>query len=130
MAASVEYQYERFDRGEKFVGTELFTDLETQRVSLGGNVFHPSGFFARMKGTYVDQNGKFVDPLSQPTLHDDDQFWVFDASVGYRLPKRFGLLTIEAKNIFDSEFNFQDTDAANPSIFPERLVLLRLTLNF
>jgi len=60
----------------------------------------------------------------------DDQFWVFDASIGYRLPKRWGLITIEAKNLFNEEFNFQDTDPANPRIYPERLILAKFTLAF
>ncbi|NVM23777.1 MAG: TonB-dependent receptor, partial [Desulfobacterales bacterium] len=130
LATSVEYRYENFDRSAEFPGTGLFTDLETQRVSLGGNFFHPSGFFARVKGTYVDQDGEFVDPSLPTPVDDEDQFWVFDASVGYRLPKRYGVLNIEVKNIFDEDFRFQDTDPANPSISPERLVLLRFTLSF
>jgi hypothetical protein len=55
---------------------------------------------------------------------------VADAAIGYRLPKRYGMLTLEVKNLFDTDFNFQDTDAANPSIYPERLALVRCVLNF
>lgn len=60
----------------------------------------------------------------------DDQFWVVDASLGYRLPKRWGIIEIEAKNLLDEEFKFQDTDPSNPEIFPERLILVKLTLAF
>lgn len=41
-----------------------------------------------------------------------------------------GLVTIEAKNLFDEEFQFQDTDPASPLVIPERLVLFRFTLAF
>ena len=60
----------------------------------------------------------------------DDQFWVVNASIGYRLPKRWSLITLEARNLLDEKFNFQDTDPANPRIYPERLVFARLTLAF
>ena len=68
--------------------------------------------------------------MDAPTVHDDDQFWVVDAGIGYRLPNRFGFLNLEAKNLFDHDFKFQDTDPANPAISPERLFLCRFTLAF
>ena len=55
-----------------------------------------------MKTTYVDQEGKFGDPFSG-FLEGDDQFWVVDAAISYRLPKRLGLISLEAKNLFDEE---------------------------
>lgn len=45
LAFSAEYQYERFDRGVDFPGTELLTKLITQRVPLAVNFFHPTGVF-------------------------------------------------------------------------------------
>jgi hypothetical protein len=53
---------------------------------------------------------------------------VVDASIGYRLPKRYGIITVEARNLFDENFRFQDTDPSNPTIYPERLVLVKVTL--
>lgn len=67
---------------------------------------------------------------SSPIVRDDDDFWVIDAGVGYRLPRRFGFITFEAKNLLGEDFKFQDTDSANPTIAPERLLLGRLTLAF
>ena len=55
---------------------------------------------------------------------------VVDAAVGYRLPNRFGFVTLEGRNLLDEEFKFQDTDPANPQIYPERLILARFTLAF
>jgi hypothetical protein len=37
---------------------------------------------------------------------------------------------LEARNLFDEEFKFQDTDPANPRISPESLILARCTLVF
>jgi hypothetical protein len=65
-----------------------------------------------------------------PVEAKEDRFWVFDASIGYRLPKRLGIITIEAKNLFNEKFNFQDTDASNPRIQPKQLIVAKLTLAF
>jgi len=129
LAVSAEYQFECFERDRESPGVENIVELDTHRFPLGLSFFHPSGFNARLKGTYIDQNGDFGNPMGG-VVRGDDQFWVFDASIGYRLPKRWGLITIEAKNLFNEEFNFQDTDPANPRIYPERLILAKFTLAF
>jgi tetratricopeptide (TPR) repeat protein len=127
VALSAEYQFERFERQPDLPGVENIVKLETHRIPLGISFFHPWGFSARLKATYIDQEGEFgSSTLGVQT--EDDQFWIVDASIGYRLPKRWGLITIEAKNLFDEEFNFQDTDPANPRIYPERFIFARFTL--
>jgi tetratricopeptide (TPR) repeat protein len=129
LTLSAEYQYERLKRDKDNVGPELFTKLETHRLPLGIKFFHPTGIDAGLKATYIDQRGTFGDPLD--TLErGDDQFWTVDAMIGYRLPKRWGLLSLEARNLLDEEFKFQDTDPANPRITPERFILGKITLSF
>jgi len=64
------------------------------------------------------------------TKPGEDRFWVIDAALRYRLPRRLGTVTIEAKNLFDEEFKFQDTDPGNPAILPEQIVSARLTVTF
>lgn len=132
IALSSEYQYEGFKRPEDFAGDNI-TRLNTHRVLLGVGFFHPSGLFVQFKPAYISQNGKFVQALSPfetEIVSKESQFWVFDASIGYRLPKRLGILTITAKNLFGKTFNFQDTDPSNPRIQPKRLILGKLTLAF
>jgi outer membrane receptor protein involved in Fe transport len=104
---------------------------------LGLSFFYPSGFIVKLKPQYFYQNGNFVVPKFSPDgppinkiVPKDDHFWVFDASVGYRLPKRVGIISIEAKNLFDQNFNFQDTDPSNPRIQPKQLILAKITLAF
>ena len=134
VALSAEYQYEDVDRDPDFppdllTGTS-FTDLETHRVPLGV-IFHwSSGWFAGLKATYVDQEGRFLDQFLVSTTAEDDDFWIVDAGVGYRLPKRHGFLSIGVKNLFDESFKFQDTDTVSPTFYPERLVFGRVTLSF
>jgi tetratricopeptide (TPR) repeat protein len=124
LALSAEYQYEQFKQPRGDVDK-----LRTHRLPLGLNFFHPSGFIGRLKATYVDQEGDFF-RSDVGFVPGDDRFWVVDSAVGYRLPKRWGLITIEARNLLDQRFRFQDTDPARPTIYPERLILARLTLTY
>jgi outer membrane receptor protein involved in Fe transport len=93
---------------------------------------HPSGISAGLKTTYVNQKGDFTVPTFMPPFFivesGKDEFWVTDASISYRLPKRHGVISLEAKNLLDKSFKFQDTDPGNPRILPERLILLKFTL--
>jgi len=59
-----------------------------------------------------------------------DQFWLVDAFISYRLPKRFGLFTVGTKNLFNKSFDYHDIDYENPLIQPKRLVFAKLTLAF
>jgi len=127
-AFSTEYQFERFERELDNTGIENILELKTHRFPIGLNFFHTSGFNCQVKATYIDQEGEFgnisgVDP-------DNDQFFVVDAFIQYRLPKRWGLISLEARNLLNEEFHFLDTDAVNPSIYPERLILTRFTVAF
>jgi outer membrane receptor protein involved in Fe transport len=63
-------------------------------------------------------------------MSGEDQSLVFDASISYRLPKRLGLITVGAKNLFDKSFRYQDSDPLNPMMQPRRLVYGKFTLAF
>jgi outer membrane receptor protein involved in Fe transport len=128
ISASVEYQVERFDSSDP---TQPFAPkVKTHRVPIGLNVYHEQGFFGKLKTTYVDQDGSFLNAASGIFEEGEDHFWVLDASIGYRLPKRLGIITVDAKNLLDEDFNFQDTDPAIPLIQPETLIFTKLTLAF
>jgi tetratricopeptide (TPR) repeat protein len=129
LALSAEYQYERFDRDLDFSNFGADTDVRTHRVPLGLRVFAPWGGLGAVEATYVDQRGDFGDPAGG-TVRGHDRFWLVDAAVGYRLPRRLGLVTLEVKNLFDEEFRFQDTDPTNPVFRPGRLVLGRITFAY
>ena len=58
----------------------------------------------------------------------DDTFWLVDAFISYRLPKRYGFVTFGVKNLFDEEFRYADTDINNPRIQPGRLFFGKVTL--
>lgn len=129
LAFSAEYQFERFDRPSDAPGEESIIELKTHRLPVGIKIFHPSGLGATLRATFVDQEGKFRDSILG-VVPGEDQFVVVDASIGYRLPRRWGIISLEVKNLFNEKFKFQDTDPANPTIRPGRLILSRLTLAF
>jgi tetratricopeptide (TPR) repeat protein len=126
LALRAQYIFERFERD--LIGP---TKLDTQRVPLGIGFFHPSGLSASLTATYWDQDGRFTEFLDDPpTRSGSDQFWTVDAAISYRLPKRYGFISVGATNLFDEEFKFFEVDFENPTIQPTRAVFARVTLAF
>ena len=82
-----------------------------------------------MRGTYVNQDGKFERQGTLGTFEDgDDKFWLVDAAIKYRFPKRYGFVTVGVTNLFDEDFEHFDTDRNNPRIQPNRFIFATITL--
>jgi outer membrane receptor protein involved in Fe transport len=132
MSAEIEFdQFKRASEEPANPGTP--TEVETLTLPLDARYFHPSGFFAELGGTFVRQEVE-LSPASI-LARDSDNFFLLDAAIGYRLPKRRGILSLEARNLLDEEFFFQDqniqtTDPVNPRFIPDRIVFGRVTLSF
>ena len=126
-ALTAEYLYEDFSRDEDF--SDGVKDLTTHSVPLGVNFFHPSGLGVALKATYIDQDGKYERVTDVINFENgEDDFWVADAAISYRMPKRYGFFTIGVTNLFDEEFEYFDTDSDNPRIIPDRFFYGKLTL--
>jgi Tfp pilus assembly protein PilF/opacity protein-like surface antigen len=147
LALSAEWLWEDFKRDKDF--TDGAKEVETHYIPLGINFFHPSGLSASLKGTYIDQNGKYERQGTFGTFEDgDDKFWIVDAAISYRLPKRYGFISVGVTNLFDEDFKYFDTERKNisitqfgsnlyrspplvlPRIQPDRSVFLKFTLAF
>ncbi len=130
VALGAEYLEERFYRD---TGSQIeFDHVTTRRVPLSASWFHPLGFFARAKATWFDQEGEFYPMIfltGEPPVPAENSFWVVDASLGYRLPRRLGLVAVEGRNLFNRTFRFQETDPAHPSVLPGRAVVVKATLS-
>jgi opacity protein-like surface antigen len=126
LALSAEYQYERFKNDEDVAFA--FKKVTTHRVPLGINFFHPSGLSAWLKATYFHQDGDFIRRGGASFESDDDKFWLVDAAISYRLPKRYGFITVGATNLFDQDFMYQEKDVRNPTVQPDRAVFAKVTL--
>jgi Flp pilus assembly protein TadD len=125
-----EYRYEKFERDGDFnFGIE---EVKTHIVPLVVSFFHPSGLSAAFGATYYDQEGTFQKegPIPLPFEEGEDDFWLANAAVSYRLPKRYGFVTVGVTNLFDKDFEYADTDFENPSIQPERYIFGKVTLAF
>ena len=57
-----------------------------------------------------------------------DQFWLLDAAISYRLPKRMGFISFGGKNLFNRHFKYYDADPASPVIQPSRFIYGKVTL--
>ena len=102
--------------------------MDTHRVPLGISFFHPSGLSTSLQATYFNQDGKFESIKTGVIRSGRDDFWTVDAATSYRLPKRYGFVTVGATNLFDKKFKYFDTDFRNPSIRPARMFFARVTL--
>jgi outer membrane receptor protein involved in Fe transport len=124
-ALRAEYVFERFERVEEL--PEGLTELDTHRVPLGITFFHPIGLSASLTTTYWNQDGTFQSLLTGEIRSGRDDFWLVDAAINYRLPKRYGFISVGVRNLFDQRFKFFD-DSDNPIIQPDRMFLARVTL--
>jgi outer membrane receptor protein involved in Fe transport len=98
---------------------------------MGMNWFDPSGLSASLTSTYWHQDGTFEGFFDHTAVRSGrDDFWTVDAAVGYRLPKRYGFLSVGATNLFDERFKFFEIDVDNPTIQPVRTFFMELTLAF
>ncbi|WP_052700151.1 TonB-dependent receptor [Methylocucumis oryzae] len=128
LALRLEYQYEQIRRDALL--TDGVKDMETHKVPMGINFFHPTGIGAGLKLTYYDQAGHFESIKSATIRSGRDDFWIVDAMLSYRLPKRYGFFSIGATNLLDQNFKYFDIDYNNPSVLPTRTAYARITLNF
>jgi hypothetical protein len=109
--------------------------IETLNIPLTVRYFSPSGLFGGIGGTFVRQDVNR--PRGTTTNEGTDTFFVMDGAIGYRFPQRRGQISLEATNLFDTNFRYQDDtfrtagDESQVSRYiPRRTVFGRLTMNF
>jgi hypothetical protein len=134
-ALSAEYQREKFVNSEDLLApivTVPFRNVQTDRLPLSVKFFHPTGFGASLRGTFVKQSGEFVrrDPIERCCESGSDDFFLVDAALNYRLPRRHGIISAGVTNLTDEQFRYQETDRSNAWIQPKRMGYARVTLAF
>ena len=109
--------------------------VDTFSIPVSVNYFDPGGFFAGIKGTKVEQ--EVVRPELSSGASGEDDFFVVDVSVGYRLPRRMGQVSLGVLNLFDEEFKYQDnsyrefsSEATTGPYFPRRMIMGQLFVSF
>jgi tetratricopeptide (TPR) repeat protein len=121
-----EYQYEKFELAPELQFS--FSSVKTRRLPLSARFFHPSGFGAFVAATRVAQEGAFRPANGTEFLPGDRSFWVLDAGLRYRLPKRFGFLVAGVNNQTDERSTYEATDSKNLGIRPGRVAYARVVL--
>jgi Flp pilus assembly protein TadD len=100
---NLEYEYEKYESPETVLLDPRLDSLKTHRVPLTLRYFLSNAFSTSLTSTYYNQKG-----IYDGTIEGKDDFWIFDASVAYSLPRRLGKISIGAKNLFNTEFNYED----------------------
>jgi len=136
LALSAELSYDRY-KADDGLATEfdnLPEKVTTVSLPLGVSYFSPAGWFSTVSGTFVDQDVDRSALASQAS--GDDSFTLVDMTLGYRLSKRLGVVSLGVNNIFDKDFEYQDDSYREfrdePAIgpyFPDRTIMGRLTIN-
>jgi outer membrane receptor protein involved in Fe transport len=113
-------------------GTTRPQKVRTRSVPVAVRYFSPVGLFAELGATRVSQNVRYEPAF---TVENKDQFWVADVLVGYRLPKRWGIASVEVRNLFNEDFFYQDdnyrtSETVAPRFIPDRTVVGKLSLSF
>ena len=132
VAAGVEYSLQKqdFDFTRIWIGRGFEDFVRTEKLRPQVRFFLPSGFFAGVIGTHYDQEAHWTDDLTLPgQFTESSKFWVADVQAGYRLPKRYGSILLEGRNITDREFSFFDR-AVQDAVIPARSVSLRLNVTY
>ncbi len=140
---ATEYFYASFDRQPLIeLSGDRPINLTTHRVPLSLRYYSPTGLFASFTASHVDQEGliRSFDLDREPNKEKTSEFWLLDASLGYRLPNRWGLIRFGVKNLLDEQFSFQDSgldlfdeiegDNLPPAFVPERFIYGQITLAF
>jgi hypothetical protein len=123
-------RYELGDFSASEFSPYYFTEMKVRRLPLEAKYFGRSGFSAGVRVSHYHQEGEFTLPPSPGAKSGQDEFWTTDAMLGYRLPKRRGVLSLNVANLFDKDFRYQDIDPENPGVVPERFAYFRFTLSF
>ncbi|QSA98166.1 FecR domain-containing protein [Methylococcus sp. EFPC2] len=136
-AVKAQFVYDRY-RSEPGVVTDsgqIPQLSETLSAPVTLSYFHPTGFFGRLGGSFVHQ--RVLRAATAPQISGNDSFFLMDADLGYRLPRRLGAVSVGVKNLLDSRFRYQDDsyrefrdEPATGPYFPDRIVMGRIVLNF
>ncbi len=107
MSLTGEVVYDRYgSSGEITSLTNIPELVRTVSVPVGLKYFLPNGLSVGIAGTYVDQRVQRYEFATQG--EGEDSFFVVDASVAYLLPRRTGMLSLQVRNLFGEEFEYQD----------------------
>ncbi len=137
LALSLAYEYDHFERKNMDnVDTDPSKPLlvVTRLLPMTLNFNHPSGLSVKLTTTGVEQKVELF--YNNLVRTGDDQFWVTDLALGYRLPRRMGAVNFTVKNLFDTRFQYQSANTTDLGLLPanrfqpKQTLLANVSLNF
>jgi hypothetical protein len=136
-AVTTEIRHDRFRAGDENAPPIAPKQLNTTSFPLTISYFAPAGYFGTLAGTFVDQDVFKTGPQDIfPEGHD--RFFVLDATLGYRLPRRYGMFSVQGRNLLNERLKYQDDSFRSlgsqrtqiSPFIPERAFFAQMTLNF
>jgi hypothetical protein len=93
---------------------------------------HPSGWFASIKDTMVNQElgGLSDKSLAKNQAQLGDPFNLVDFVIGKYFADKRGYASVQITNIFNQHFYYQTEPVALWSFYPDRAVMVNLGLYF
>ncbi|MDH5445635.1 MAG: FecR domain-containing protein [Gammaproteobacteria bacterium] len=127
---NMNYIYEKY-KTEKREPTEL----TTRSLPIGIKYFSPNGLYGTLTYTKVSQRSSFT---TAPAFDKrSEKFEIIDLSIGYKLPKQLGNMSLQIHNITNKEFIYQDYNYISANDFyynnlytPERIVTGNIAINY
>ncbi|MBT3027578.1 MAG: TonB-dependent receptor [Candidatus Thiodiazotropha sp. (ex Ctena orbiculata)] len=113
----IELDYEDY-QGQREAFAPNVLSLKTYRLPVGFKYRPFKDLTFELLATYYNQKGEYqiLDEFFMPIeVEGNDDFWLFDGSLTYDLPKRMGKFSLGVKNLFDTSFNYEDR--INNSVF-------------
>jgi Flp pilus assembly protein TadD len=102
-----------------------YNRIALNRSSLGLRYFSTTGIFAEAVVTRRNQ-----DRLGSFLGTGDDTFWIADAKLGYRLPKRHGIVAIQVTNLFDKDFLYDQSLGIEEPVYSDLGIAAVASFNF
>jgi outer membrane receptor protein involved in Fe transport len=124
-------EFDKFERSPPLPQERKPNELRTFRLPIDLGYQHPNGLFGNLAAINVRQK---IDGLAA-NGEDDEHFWTVNGSIGYRLPKRRGIIELQVRNLFDQDFkyfglDFQSGNVRRLEFLPERTIAVHASLNF
>jgi predicted nucleic acid-binding Zn ribbon protein len=104
--------------------------LRDQRGVAFTRYFLSNGFFLQGSGTYRYQTRANVTTDNGSGPSGSDNAFLFGAGIGYRLPARHGIVSLDVQNIFGQDIDLSQTTYFNEPVFSDPTVRLVANFNF
>jgi outer membrane receptor protein involved in Fe transport len=133
LAINGQVRLSRLDQADKDAGT-FPTRIDTLLVPVEARYFlFPSGFFGQARVSFLHQKVERGDASGLP--EGSDGSFLVDLGVGYRIPGRHGILSVQVANLFDQHISYQDdtfrsTEQPSATYLPSRTLMVQASLQF